>query len=49
VASVLSQVRSGPLVERDFRLPVSATTVTALGDAIAAIALASAIGICADG
>jgi len=35
--------RLGPLGERDFRLLFSATTITTLGDAIAAIALAFAI------
>jgi MFS family permease len=35
--------RLGPLVERDYRLFFSATTVTTLGDAVAGIALAFAI------
>jgi hypothetical protein len=35
--------RIGPLAERDFRLLFSATTVTTLGDALAAIALAFAV------
>jgi MFS family permease len=42
---MLSQLaaRAGPLSERGFRLLFSATTVTALGDAIASIALAFAV------
>jgi len=35
--------RLGPLAERDYRLLFSATTVTTLGDALAAIALAFAV------
>ena len=35
--------RLGPLVERDYRLLFSATTITTLGDAVAAIALAFAV------
>jgi hypothetical protein len=35
--------RIGPLAERDYRLLFSATTVTTLGDALAAIALAFAV------
>ena len=35
--------RLGPLVERDYRLLFSATTITTLGDAIAGIALAFAV------
>ena len=36
-------LRLGPLAERDYRLLFSATTVTTLGDALAAIALAFAV------
>lgn len=35
--------RLGPLVERDYRLLFSATTITTLGDAVGAIALAFAV------
>jgi MFS family permease len=35
--------RLGPLVERDYRLLFSATTITTLGDAVAAIALVFAV------
>ena len=35
--------RLGPLVERDYRLLFSATTITTLGDAVASIALAFAV------
>jgi MFS family permease len=40
---LLSRDRLGPLLERDFRLLFTATTITTLGDAIAGIALAFAI------
>jgi hypothetical protein len=35
--------RLGPLVEREYRLLFSATTITSLGDAVAGIALAFAV------
>ena len=40
---LLSGDRLGPLVERDFRLLFSATTITTLGDSVANIALAFAV------
>jgi MFS family permease len=43
VSEIPLRERLGPLVERDFRLFFSATTVTTLGDAVAGIALAFAI------
>jgi MFS family permease len=43
VSAVPLRERLGPLVERDYRLLFSATTVTTLGDAVAGIALTFAI------
>ncbi len=43
MSSIPLRERLGPLVERDYRLLFSATTVTTLGDAVAGIALAFAV------
>jgi MFS family permease len=43
VSTVPLRERLGPLVEREFRLLFSATTITTLGDAVAGIALAFAV------
>jgi MFS family permease len=43
VPAIPIRERLGPLVERDYRLLFSATTITTLGDAVAAIALAFAV------
>jgi MFS family permease len=43
VSAIPLRERLGPLVEREYRLLFSATTITTLGDAVAAIALAFAV------
>jgi len=43
VSAVPLRERLGPLVEREYRLLFSATTITTLGDAVAGIALAFAV------
>jgi MFS family permease len=43
VSAIPVRERFGPLVERDYRLLFSATTITTLGDAVAAIALVFAV------